>query len=197
MSEINSNQHHRTQLLGASTVQQNLIRAEKPFCIKPPDMQKQNELKENALMVNLPTYRRNHALHFFIKQLRTHCHFNQALKISEWMSNERNLHLLSGDIAIHIDLISKVHDLDQAETYFNGIPHTSKDLKVYRLHTTLWLRYTFTTWLNAYATANNIDEMEKLLAKVEADRIEELCKKDHTVIRTDSSIKKSENQPPK
>ncbi|CAL5211921.1 unnamed protein product [Lathyrus oleraceus] len=83
----------------------------------------------------------NHSdLHFFIKQLRTHRRFNQALQISEWMSNERNLHLLSGDIAIRLDLISKVHGLDQVETYFNGIPHTLKDLKVYRRNTTLWLR---------------------------------------------------------
>lgn len=145
------------------------------------------------------------------------------------MSNERNLHLLSGDFAIRLDLISKVHGLDQAEAYFNTIPDTSKDLKVYgallncyaqynsvakaesimkkvkehasnyasdlvltynvllKLYTRtgqekkllalmkemkdkkMYNSYTFTTWLNAYAITNNIDEMDKLLAKMEVD----------------------------
>ncbi|KAK2379784.1 Tetratricopeptide repeat (TPR) superfamily protein [Trifolium repens] len=168
-------------------------------------------------------------LQFFIKQLRTHRRFNQALQISEWMSNERNFHLLPGDIAIRLDLISKVHGLDQAEKYFNSIPHTSKDFKVYgallncyaqynfvtkaesimkhvkkrasnhapdlvlsynvllKLYTRtgqheklvalmkemkdkkMYDNYTLTSWLNAYASTNNIAEMEKLLAKMEVD----------------------------
>jgi len=144
------------------------------------------------------------------------------------MSNERNLHLLSGDIATRLDLIAKVSGLDQAENYFNSVPHTSKDFfKVYGAMLNCYAQYnsvdkveyimkklkessssdnaqdyhpvllklysrtgqhdklvalmkemkdkkiydtsTLTSWLNAYAITGNIDEMEKLLAKIEVD----------------------------
>lgn len=172
----------------------------------------------------------NHSeLQFFIKQLRTRRRFKQALQISEWMSNERNLHLLSGDIATRLDLIGKVRGLDQAVKYFNSVPHTSKDFKVYGALLHCYAQYnsvekaelimkklkesssnneqdlvvsyhvllklysrtgqheklvalmkemkekkmcnssTLTSWLNAYAITSNIDEMEKLLAKMEVD----------------------------
>jgi hypothetical protein len=52
-------------------------------------------------------------------------------------------YLLSGDIAIRLDLISKVRDLDEAEKYFNSIPHTSKDFKVYGALLNCYAQYNF------------------------------------------------------
>ncbi|TKY66862.1 Pentatricopeptide repeat-containing protein mitochondrial [Spatholobus suberectus] len=150
-------------------------------------------------------------------------------QVSEWMSNEMNLHLYSGDIATRLDLIGKVRGLDQAEQYFSSIRDTSRDFKVYgallncyaqhtsvekaeaimqkmevyaskhavdivmsynvmlKLYTrigeheklnalmkemkekNIYNTLTLTIWLKAYVTSNDIDEMEKLLAQMEAD----------------------------
>ncbi|KAI5419931.1 hypothetical protein KIW84_043916 [Lathyrus oleraceus] len=105
-------------------------------------------------------------------------------KVKDHASND------ASDLVLSYNVLLKLYTRTGRHKDLVALMKEMKDKKMYN-------RYTFATWLNAYATANNIDEMEKLLAKVEADRIEELCKKDHTAIRTDSSIKKSENQPPK
>jgi len=70
------------------------------------------------------------------------------------MSNERNLHLLSGDIAIRLTLIGKVRGLDQAEKYFNSVPHTSKDFKVYG------------ALLHCYAQYNSVEKAELIMKKL-------------------------------
>ncbi|KAK7312799.1 hypothetical protein VNO77_36942 [Canavalia gladiata] len=172
---------------------------------------------------------RHSELQVLVNHLRAYRCFNHALQVSEWMSNERNLHLLSGDIAIRLDLIAKVQGLDQAEKYFSSISDASRDFKVHgallncyaqhnfvekaeavmkkikeyaskhgvdivmsynvllKLYTrigeykkldaimqemkemNIYNSFTLTTRLNAYVTNNNIDEMEKLLAQMEAD----------------------------
>ncbi|XP_057455675.1 pentatricopeptide repeat-containing protein At2g20710, mitochondrial-like [Lotus japonicus] len=96
-------------------------------------------------------------LRFFIKQLRSYRRFSHALQISEWMSNERNLHLYSGDIAIRLDLISKVRSLEEAEKYFNSIPDTSRDFKVYG------------ALLNGYAQHNAVEKAEAIMQKMKED----------------------------
>lgn len=93
-------------------------------------------------------------LQFFIKKLRSYRRFNQALQISEWMSNERNLHLLSGDIAIRLDLIAKVRGLDESQKYFDSIPNTSRDFKIY------------SALLNCYAQYNSVEKAEATMKKV-------------------------------
>ncbi|XP_027347449.1 pentatricopeptide repeat-containing protein At2g20710, mitochondrial-like [Abrus precatorius] len=93
-------------------------------------------------------------LQFFVNQLRRYRRFNHALQVSEWFSDERNLHLLSGDIAIRLDLIAKVHGLDQAEKYFSSISDTSRDFKVYG------------ALLNCYAQHNFVEKAEAIMLKI-------------------------------
>ncbi|KAI5312053.1 hypothetical protein L3X38_041226 [Prunus dulcis] len=57
----------------------------------------------------------------FINQLRNSRHHNQALEVSEWMSDVMKHDLSPGDIAVRLDLISKVRGLQQAESYFDSI----------------------------------------------------------------------------
>ncbi|KAM3697407.1 hypothetical protein ACJW31_06G109800 [Castanea mollissima] len=64
-----------------------------------------------------------------IKQLRKFRRYSQALQIFEWISDQRHDDLSPGDIAIRLDLISKVHGLEEAEKYFDSIPNT---LRVYQ-----------------------------------------------------------------
>lgn len=47
------------------------------------------------------------------------------------MADERNHDVSSGDIAVRLDLISKVYGLGQAEKYFISIPDQLRDYKVY------------------------------------------------------------------
>lgn len=47
------------------------------------------------------------------------------------MSGKSFLDLSSADVAIQLDLISKVHGVKQAEEFFNNIPISSKDFKSY------------------------------------------------------------------
>ncbi|XP_057455677.1 pentatricopeptide repeat-containing protein At2g20710, mitochondrial-like [Lotus japonicus] len=93
-------------------------------------------------------------LQFFIKQLRASRRFNHALQISEWMSNERKFHLLSGDIAIRLDLISKVRGLEEAEKYFSTVPEASRDFKVYG------------ALLNCYAQHGSVEKAEAIMQKI-------------------------------
>ncbi|KAF5726385.1 hypothetical protein HS088_TW22G00063 [Tripterygium wilfordii] len=67
----------------------------------------------------------------FIQQLRKYRRFRHALEISEWMSDQRNHVLSTGDIAIRLDLISTVHGVELAEKYFDSIPETMRTFQVY------------------------------------------------------------------
>ncbi|KAM0960453.1 hypothetical protein ACFX2I_025394 [Malus domestica] len=70
-------------------------------------------------------------LQSFIKLFRKHRRYSHALQISEWMSDAQNQYLTPGDIAVRLDLISKVYGLQQAEAYFNSIPDQLRNFKVY------------------------------------------------------------------
>ncbi|KAG5223718.1 pentatricopeptide repeat-containing protein [Salix suchowensis] len=58
----------------------------------------------------------------FIKLFRRHRRFSHALQGHE---------LSPGDFAVQLDLISKVHGLEQAEEYYNSIPDHLKGIQVY------------------------------------------------------------------
>ncbi|KAL7250561.1 hypothetical protein ACSBR1_012569 [Camellia fascicularis] len=131
-------------------------------------------------------------LEVLIRRLRKSKRFNHALEVSEWMSNKRYLDLLPGDVAIRLDLISKVHGLEQAEKGkimqkmtdlgFNrtSLPYNVM-LKLYsdmgkheKLDSLMQEmeeegitgnNFTFNTRLDAYAIASDIEGMEKLLIK--------------------------------
>ncbi|PQM40309.1 uncharacterized protein Pyn_32222 [Prunus yedoensis var. nudiflora] len=67
----------------------------------------------------------------FIKQLRKSRRHSQALEVSEWMSDVMKHDLSPGDIAVRLDLISKVRGLQQAERYFDSIPYPFRVVQVY------------------------------------------------------------------
>ncbi|KAJ7948302.1 Pentatricopeptide repeat-containing protein [Quillaja saponaria] len=90
----------------------------------------------------------------FIKMLRNFRRFRHALQVSEWMTGEGNHNLLPGDVAVRLDLISKVHGLELAERYFNSIPETSRTFHVYG------------ALLNCYAEHKSLDRAEATMQKL-------------------------------
>ncbi|XVE92770.1 hypothetical protein REPUB_Repub01dG0128100 [Reevesia pubescens] len=70
-------------------------------------------------------------LQTLIRQLRSFRRFKHALQVSEYMSEEMNYDISIGDIAVRLDLISKVHGVDEAEKYFDNLPDTMRTFQVY------------------------------------------------------------------
>ncbi|XWS63403.1 hypothetical protein CRYUN_Cryun06bG0094000 [Craigia yunnanensis] len=66
-----------------------------------------------------------------IRQFRRFRRFKHALEVSAWMTEEMNYDISIGDMALRLDLISKVHGVDQAEKYFDSLPDTMRTFKVY------------------------------------------------------------------
>ncbi|CAK9177596.1 unnamed protein product [Ilex paraguariensis] len=89
-----------------------------------------------------------------IKQLRNFRRFKDALEISKWMSDIEYLDISAGDVAVQLDLISKVHGLEQAEVYFDNIPNT---LRVFQVYGAL---------LNSYAEAKSLEKAEIIMQKM-------------------------------
>ncbi|XAR55497.1 hypothetical protein NMG60_11035578 [Bertholletia excelsa] len=90
-----------------------------------------------------------------IKMLRQFKRFTQALQVSEWMSNRSYPDLLPGDVAIQLNLISRVHGLEQAEQYFAKIPNDRRDFRV------------FCALLSCYAHATSLDKAEATMQKIQ------------------------------
>nr|XP_021852011.1 pentatricopeptide repeat-containing protein At2g20710, mitochondrial-like isoform X1 [Spinacia oleracea] len=95
-----------------------------------------------------------HELRVIIKQLRRYRRFNHALEVSQWMSDKRFMQLAVGDVAIRLDLIAKVHGIEEAEDYFNNIPKQNKTIEV---HGAL---------LNCYAHAKCEDKADVVMHKM-------------------------------
>lgn len=74
--------------------------------------------------------------------------------ISLWMSDRRYIPLSSGDVAKRMNLILKVHGLEQVETYFNNIPVKLKNFVVY------------TALLNCYAHEKSVEKAELVMQKI-------------------------------
>lgn len=92
-----------------------------------------------------------------IKIYRNHNRYSQALQLSEWMTNRSYLEKSSGNIAVHLDLILRVHGLEQAEKFFDSIPNSLKNFKVYG---TLLNCYTFKkSSLKAEATMEKMKQL--------------------------------------
>ncbi|XP_059660941.1 pentatricopeptide repeat-containing protein At2g20710, mitochondrial-like [Cornus florida] len=90
-----------------------------------------------------------------IKLLRNYKRFSHALQLSEWLRNKRYLHLSSpGDVAVQLDLVSKVHGLEEAEKYFSNIPD---GLRTYHVYSAL---------LNCYAYVKSVQKAETIMQKM-------------------------------
>ncbi|CAK7349799.1 unnamed protein product [Dovyalis caffra] len=96
----------------------------------------------------------NRELKHFIRKLRKNHRFSHALQISLWMSDKSGHNLSPGDVAVRLDLISKVHGLEQALTYFNSIPESLRGLEVYG------------ALLNCYAHYKRLEEAEATMQKM-------------------------------
>ncbi|KAI4322665.1 hypothetical protein L6164_022337 [Bauhinia variegata] len=93
-----------------------------------------------------------------IRILKKRHRYTHALQVSEWMNNEGNHDLLPGDIARQLVIISKVHGLKQAETYFTGIPDSKRGFKVYA------------ALLNCYAEHECLGKAEDIFQKLKQYR---------------------------
>ncbi|KAG9454424.1 hypothetical protein H6P81_007328 [Aristolochia fimbriata] len=90
-----------------------------------------------------------------VRELRKFQCYKQALEVYEWMTQQRQrFRLNSSDIAIQLDLISKVHDISATEEFFHKLPEVSKDMRSYG------------ALLNAYVRANMREKAETTLEKM-------------------------------
>eukprot|EP00268_Persea_americana_P051449 TRINITY_DN5685_c0_g1_i1.p1 TRINITY_DN5685_c0_g1~~TRINITY_DN5685_c0_g1_i1.p1 ORF type:complete len:425 (+),score=76.54 TRINITY_DN5685_c0_g1_i1:373-1647(+) len=77
-------------------------------------------------------------------------------RMAEWMTCKRYFDLTPGDNAVRLDLISKVHGLEQAEKFFNNIPKRTKTIK------------TYSALLNCYVQKKSVEKVETLLKTMRA-----------------------------
>lgn len=71
-----------------------------------------------------------------------------------WMTDKRYYPLTHGHVAVRLDLISKVHGIEQAENYFNNVPIQLKPLEVYG------------ALLNCYARAELVEKAEAVMQQM-------------------------------
>ncbi|CAH9132728.1 unnamed protein product [Cuscuta epithymum] len=70
---------------------------------------------------------RKYELNRVVRELRKLRRYKHALEVCEWMRIQDDIHLLSGDYAVHLDLISKVRGMNSAEKFFEDIPEDMID----------------------------------------------------------------------
>ncbi|CAI9089414.1 OLC1v1023983C1 [Oldenlandia corymbosa var. corymbosa] len=68
-------------------------------------------------------------LRVLLKLLRNQNRYFHALQLAEWMTVDSKLS--PGDVAVRLDLICRVHGLEEAEKYFRSLPDTLVTFKVY------------------------------------------------------------------
>uniref|UniRef100_A0A7N0T0B1 Pentatricopeptide repeat-containing protein n=1 Tax=Kalanchoe fedtschenkoi TaxID=63787 RepID=A0A7N0T0B1_KALFE len=87
-----------------------------------------------------------------VKELRKYRRFRLALEVYEWMNYRgERYRLVASDAAIQLDLISKVKGIPNAEEFFQKLPDTLKDNRIYG------------SLLNAYAQARMKENAEALM----------------------------------
>ncbi|CAK9177517.1 unnamed protein product [Ilex paraguariensis] len=93
-------------------------------------------------------------LQWIIKELKFYRRYKHALEVSQWMTDKRYIPLMTGDIADRLNLISRVHGLEQAEKYFENIPQILKGYEVY------W------ALLNCFAHGKAVEKSETFMQKL-------------------------------
>ncbi|KAJ7946978.1 Pentatricopeptide repeat-containing protein [Quillaja saponaria] len=89
-----------------------------------------------------------------IIELKVFKRFKHALEISHWMTDRRYFPLSTKDNAMRLNLILKVHGLEQVENYFNLIPKLMKGFPVY------------TALLSCYAKAKSVEKAEHVMQQM-------------------------------
>ncbi|KAL8495505.1 hypothetical protein ACS0TY_019592 [Phlomoides rotata] len=91
----------------------------------------------------------------FIINCRKNRRFIPALEVAEWMSNcMKNFAITSGHVAVQLDLISKVHGVEQAENFFTSLDERIIDVRIYA------------ALLNCYADGKLLEKAEATLEKI-------------------------------
>ncbi|KAA8515263.1 hypothetical protein F0562_018507 [Nyssa sinensis] len=93
-------------------------------------------------------------LQVIIQELTVYRRFKHALEISQWMTDKRYIPLSHSDVATRLNLIFRVHGLEQVENYFNNIPQQLKGFD------------TYTALLNCYARAKSAEKAEAVMQKL-------------------------------
>ncbi|XP_075079442.1 pentatricopeptide repeat-containing protein At2g20710, mitochondrial-like isoform X2 [Nicotiana tabacum] len=75
-------------------------------------------------------------------------------QIYEWITKSKHFDVLSGDVAVQLDLVSKAHGVKAAEKYFASIPD---NLRTYQVYGAL---------LNVYADAKCLKKAEDTMQKL-------------------------------
>ncbi|KAM3263676.1 Pentatricopeptide repeat-containing protein, mitochondrial [Capsicum annuum] len=97
---------------------------------------------------------RKYELNRIVRELRRHKRYKHALEICEWMRVQDDIQLLSGDYAVHLDLIAKIRGMNSAEKFFEDLPDKLK------------VQTTCTALLHTYVQHKNIVKAEALMEKM-------------------------------
>ncbi|XP_058770875.1 pentatricopeptide repeat-containing protein At4g02820, mitochondrial isoform X1 [Vicia villosa] len=93
-------------------------------------------------------------LNRMVRELRKNKRFKHALEVCEWMTLQKDIKLVEGDYAVHLDLITKVRGLNSAEKFFEDLPDKMRG------------QPTCTALLHAYVQNNLVDKAEALVSKM-------------------------------
>ncbi|KAJ1405151.1 Tetratricopeptide-like helical domain superfamily [Sesbania bispinosa] len=97
---------------------------------------------------------RKYQLNRIVRELRQNKRYKHALEICEWMTLQKDIKLVAGDYAVHLDLITKVRGLNSAEKFFEDLPDRMRG------------QQTCTALLHAYVQNNLVDKAEALMLKM-------------------------------
>ncbi|KAL7151387.1 hypothetical protein ABFS83_04G027400 [Erythranthe nasuta] len=97
---------------------------------------------------------RKYELNRIVRELRKLKRYKHALEICEWMMTQEDMKLVSGDYAVHLDLIAKIRGLDSAEKFFLDLPEKTRDSA------------TCSALLHTYVRHNESKKAEALMEKM-------------------------------
>ncbi|KAK7344494.1 hypothetical protein VNO77_14156 [Canavalia gladiata] len=97
---------------------------------------------------------RKYQLNRIVRELRKNKRYKHALEVCEWMTLQKDMKLVPGDYAVHLDLITKIRGLNSAEKFFEDLPDRMRS------------QPTCTALLHAYVQNNLVDKAEALMLKM-------------------------------
>ncbi|MCL7039847.1 hypothetical protein MKW94_018360 [Papaver nudicaule] len=98
----------------------NIMKLDKPGTSVLPELEKLAK-KERKIAVLLS----------IIRDLRMRKRYTQALEVAEWMHNAGVCKFTPGKHAVRLDLISRVHGVDSAESFFNNLGDREKTIQTH------------------------------------------------------------------
>ncbi|RZC55414.1 hypothetical protein C5167_014263 [Papaver somniferum] len=97
---------------------------------------------------------RKYELNRAVRELRKLKRYKHALEVCEWMRIQKDIKLLAGDYALHLDLVTKVRGLASAEKFFEDLPEEMRG------------KAACTALLHAYVQNKSIVKAEALMRKM-------------------------------